>query len=129
MIPVTFGAAGVPRVTDYAQRYDTNGVRTDAVAPDPLPPVAEMPLVLGDRLSTSYNAKDAGSEEELRRMHIDGWDASLAMALTGKRDHADATELVGTRLAAGGYVNPYDIIGGAHRPDIPLITTDVQPVP
>ena len=129
MFPVRFGTDNVPRNLDYADRYgvDIQGVHN--APPNDMPLVARPVLVLGDILTTSATAKGPYDEEEYRRLHIGGWNEAMNMALTGRRADADKTVLQGVRLAAAGYVNPFDVIAGAHRPDVPLFTTDIEPVP
>lgn len=129
MYPVRFGGNGVPTNLDYATRYNDDGGTVTDGAPNDMPLVARPTLVLGDVLTTSVTAKGPYDAEEYRRLHIEGWNEAIGMALTGRRDNADNTRLVGVRLAAAGYVNPHDIIAGAHRPDIALLTTDVVPMP
>lgn len=129
MYPVRFGASGVPVNLDFTSRFDVAGGSIVDSTPNEMPPVAKPRLVLGDILTTSATGRGAYDTEETRRMHIDGWNEAMGLALTGRRDDADRTVLTGVRLAAVGYVNAHDIMAGAHRPDVPLLTTNVEPIP
>lgn len=129
MIRVQFGGPGVPASIDHTTRYDYTGAGIVEVQPAPMQAVARNYESAADWLPASYTAKNPNDREELRRMVIGGYVTELNAALTGRRDNADMQIYNGVRLTAVGYVNPHDILAGAHRPDIPLITTDVEMVP
>lgn len=129
MIPVHFGDDNLPLDFAYAERYDVMSGTIIPSGPYDMPPVAEPMLVLGDVLATSPVAKHYDDTVEYRRLFVPGLMEAWNEAMMGRRNNADMTRMTGVKLAAAGYLNPYDVVAGAHRPDIPLMSVDLQMVP
>lgn len=129
MIPVRFGDHNLPLDLDYASRFDSVQGAVVSSSPNDMPPVAQPQLVLGDVLSTSPVGKHHDDTVEYRRLFVPGLNEAWGEALSGRRNNADATRLTGVKLAAAGYLNPFDVVAGAVRPDIPLMAVDLEMVP
>ena len=130
MIPVRYGSGGTPQTINNTTHYATDpmGNIVEAV-PNAMPAVAQPYLVSDEVLPESDNGKHPWAESETRPMHVTGWVDAFKYAATGNAGKNSETKPRNVRLAAIGYVNPHDVIAGATRPDIPLLTSEVKTIP
>ena len=125
-----YGASNIPVCHYQTDRFIiTAGGGIVEVGRGPATPLDHITPAMGDLLSTSENGKDPWAENEDRRLYSATIAEGMAAALAGQRGNEQKTRITSTKLAASGYVNPFDVIAGASRPDIPLMTTNVRIVP
>ena len=127
-IPVKIGSPSTPACLDFHSTYDVipGGNIVDSAPLDK--PLQGFPrLAPADIASDSDNAKTYFDRAENRRMYVPAYN-DMQGALTARRSNADVTK-VQVRLKASGYVNPWDVLFGASRPDVPLLSTELEPIP